>query len=118
MQAGSPQLKWESDSGSSFTISDADDEEAIDGSGTRLTLHIKDDAMQYLESSKLEELVQRYSEFIEFPLQLWKSTTEYEKVRKKNDVDCLSHCNFLFNNSFFLLNSQNYRYQMWRQMQT
>jgi len=80
MQAGSPQLKWESDSGSSFTISDANDEEAIDGSGTRLTLHIKDDAMHYLESSKLEELVQRYSEFIEFPLQLWKSNTEYEKV--------------------------------------
>ncbi len=80
MQAGSPQLRWESDSGSSFTISDADDADAIEGSGTRLILHIKDDAMQYLESSKLEELMQRYSEFIEFPLKLWKESTEYEKV--------------------------------------
>lgn len=80
MQAGSPQLKWESDSGSSFTISDAEDEDPIEGSGTRLILHIKDDAMQYLESGKLEELLQRYSEFIEFPLSLFKEETTYEKV--------------------------------------
>ncbi len=80
MQAGSPQLRWESDSGSSFSISDASDAEPIDGSGTRLILHIKDDAMQYLESSKLEELLNRYSEFIEFPISLYKETTDYEKV--------------------------------------
>jgi len=80
MQAGSPQLKWESDSGSSFTISDGSDADPIEGSGTRLILHVKEDAMEYLESSKLEELLQRYSEFIEFPLSLWKESTEYEKV--------------------------------------
>ena len=80
MQAGSPQLRWESDSGSSFTISDASDAEPIDGSGTRLILHMKDDAMQYLEASKLEELLQRYSEFIEFPISLYKESTEYEQV--------------------------------------
>lgn len=81
MQAGSPQLRWESDSGSSFTIADAsDDAEPIEGSGTRLVLHMKDDAMQYLESSKLEELLQRYSEFIEFPISLYKESTDYEKV--------------------------------------
>ena len=80
MQAGSPQLRWESDSGNSFTISDAEDADPIEGSGTRLILHVKDDAMHYLEPSKLEQLLQRYSEFIEFPLSLWKDSTEYEKV--------------------------------------
>lgn len=80
MQAGSSQLRWESDSGNSYTISDATDADPIDGSGTRLILHVKDDAMKYLESSKLEELLQRYSEFIEFPLSLWKESTDYEKV--------------------------------------
>jgi heat shock protein beta len=80
MQAGSPQLRWESDSGSKFTISDASDAEPIEGSGTRLILHMKDDAMQYLESSKLEELLQRYSEFIEFPISIFKEETTYEKV--------------------------------------
>lgn len=80
MQAGSSQLRWESDSGNSYTISDATDADPIEGSGTRLILHVKDDAMKYLESSKLEELLQRYSEFIEFPLSLWKESTDYEKV--------------------------------------
>jgi len=80
MQEGSKQLRWISDSGSSFTISEADDVEPIEGSGTRLILHMKDDALQYLESSKIEELLQRYSEFIEFPISLYKETTEYEKV--------------------------------------
>ena len=80
MQAGSSQLRWESDSGSKFTISDASDAEPIEGSGTRLILHMKDEAMQYLESSKLEELLQRYSEFIEFPISLYKETTDYEQV--------------------------------------
>jgi len=80
MQEGSKQLRWVSDSGSSFTISDADDADPIEGSGTRLILHLKDDALQYLEASKVEELLQRYSEFIEFPISLWKETTDYEKV--------------------------------------
>lgn len=80
MQEGSKQFRWISDSGSSFTISEADDVEPIEGSGTRLILHMKDDALQYLESSKIEELLQRYSEFIEFPISLYKETTEYEKV--------------------------------------
>mmetsp|Transcript_16068 Transcript_16068/g.22886 ORF Transcript_16068/g.22886 Transcript_16068/m.22886 type:complete len:744 (+) Transcript_16068:152-2383(+) len=79
MQPGSKQLKWVSDSGSSFSISD-DSSDPIEGSGTRLVLHLKDDALQYLESSKLDQLLQRYSEFIEFPISLWKETTDYEKV--------------------------------------
>lgn len=80
MQEGSKQIRWVSDSGSSFTISDADDADPIEVSGTRLILHLKDDALQYTESSKIEELLQRYSEFIEFPISLFKETTDYEKV--------------------------------------
>jgi heat shock protein beta len=80
MQEGSQQLRWESDSGSSFTISDATDADPIQDSGTRLILHLKDDALQYLDSSKLENLLQRYSEFIEFPINLFKESTTYEKV--------------------------------------
>lgn len=80
MQDGAEQLRWESDSGSSFSISNASDAEPINGSGTRLILHMKDDALQYLESSKLDSLLQRYSEFIEFPISLFKESTEYEKV--------------------------------------
>mmetsp|Transcript_1489 Transcript_1489/g.1432 ORF Transcript_1489/g.1432 Transcript_1489/m.1432 type:complete len:783 (-) Transcript_1489:87-2435(-) len=84
MQEGSPVYRWESDSCSSFTISEVEnpDEDLFDGasSGSRLILHLKDDAMQYAESSKLDELLNHYSEFIEYPISIYKETTEYEKV--------------------------------------
>lgn len=76
-----PQWKWESQAGSSFTIvEDTDSDDPIETSGTRLVLHLKEDAAEYLETSKVEELLQRYSEFIEFPIKIFKETTEYKKV--------------------------------------
>ena len=43
-------------------------------------MHLKDEAAEYLESAKIEELLQHYSEFIEFPISVWKETTTYEQV--------------------------------------
>jgi len=79
MQPGSPQLRWQSDAGSSFTIT-PDTSDDIQSSGTRIVLHLKEDASEYLESTKIEALLQRYSEFIEFPISVWKENTEYKKV--------------------------------------
>jgi molecular chaperone HtpG len=79
MQEGSKQLRWVSSADSSYTIEE-DDSEPIEGSGTRLILHLKDEASEYLQSSKIEELLNRYSEFIEFPISVWKSKTEYKRV--------------------------------------
>lgn len=79
MQDGSPQLRWSSNASSSYTISE-DDGEPIEGSGTRLVLHLKDDALEYLEPTKLEGLLQQYSEFVEFPISVWKEKTEYKQV--------------------------------------
>lgn len=79
MQEGSKQLRWSSTADSSYTIEE-DDSDPIEGSGTRLILHLKEDAAEYLQSSKIEELLNRYSEFIEFPISVWKSKTEYKKV--------------------------------------
>lgn len=80
MQPNSPQLKWTSNADSSYTIAEDDSGEEIEGSGTRLILHLKDDAADYLESSKIDDLLKRYSEFIEFPINVWKETTEYKQV--------------------------------------
>ena len=81
MQPNSPQLKWESAAGQEFTIADDDaSDDPIATSGTRIVLHLKDDSLQYMETSKIEELLKRYSEFIEFPINVWKETTEYKKV--------------------------------------
>jgi len=81
MQEGSKQYKWTSEADSSYTIEeDTEGEPFEDGSGTRLILHLKDEAEQYLETATLEELLQRYSEFIEFPISIWKETTDYKQV--------------------------------------
>lgn len=79
MQDGSKQYRWISEAGNSYTIEE-DTSEPIEGSGTRIIMHLKDDAEEYLESSKIEDLLQRYSEFIEFPISVWKETTEYKQV--------------------------------------
>jgi len=79
MQPGSPQLRWTSQASSSFTISD-DDTDPFESSGSRLILHLKEDAADYLEMAKIEELLKRYSEFIEFPINVWKESTEYKQV--------------------------------------
>ena len=80
MQDGSKAYKWESEADSSYTIEDASDDDIDGPSGTKLVLTMKDDANEYLDYSKIETLLQRYSEFIEFPISVWKETTEYKQV--------------------------------------
>jgi heat shock protein beta len=80
MQDSSKAYRWESEADSSYTIVDASPDEIMGESGSKLILHLKDDADAYLEASKIEELLQRYSEFIEFPISVWKETTEYKQV--------------------------------------
>jgi len=81
MQPDSQALRWESKAGSSFSISELSDEEAgIESSGSRLVLHLKEDAGEYADFAKIEDLLNRYSEFVEFPISLWKEKTEYKKV--------------------------------------
>merc|ERR1712149_63302 len=49
------------------------------GRGTRVTLHLKEDAHDYLSEDKLKETAKKYSQFIQFPI--------YVKVKKEVDVD-------------------------------
>eukprot|EP00953_Heterococcus_sp_UTEX-ZZ885_P020909 11702-Heterococcus_DN1.PRE.3 len=63
----------------SYTIKE-DDSEPIEGSGTRLILHIKDDGEEYLDDFKIKELCQKYSEFVSFPIEVWSEKTKYEQI--------------------------------------
>jgi HSP90 family molecular chaperone len=38
--------------------------------GTRITLHLKEDAWEYADEKKLAALIKQYSEFIAFPIKL------------------------------------------------
>lgn len=64
------QLRWEaaSESLGEYTIS-KDDSEPIQGSGTRIILKLKDESDQYLDDVALKALIEKYSEFIAFPIE-------------------------------------------------
>lgn len=49
------------------------------GRGTRVTLHLKDDAIEYVEQDKIKNLVKKYSEFIQYPIKLFLS----KEIRKQ-----------------------------------
>ena len=50
------------------------------GRGTRVTLHLKDDAAEYLEQDKIKNLVKKYSEFINYPIKVYCSKEVKEQV--------------------------------------
>ena len=50
------------------------------GRGTRVTLHLKDDAMEFVEQDKIKNLVKKYSEFINYPIRLYLSRDEKVQV--------------------------------------
>lgn len=65
------QYIWESDS-SSFSIAE-DPRGSTLKRGTEITLHIKDEAVAFLEPDTLKKLVHKYSQFISFDIFLWES---------------------------------------------
>merc|ERR1712029_424418 len=65
---------WESDA-ASFSIAE-DPRGSTLKRGTQISLYLKEEARDFLEQHTLEELVKKYSQFINFNIYLWKSKTE------------------------------------------
>ena len=57
-------FRWESDMSGSYTISDG----ARDFPGTSITLHLRDDQLDYLDFWRVSDLVKQYSDFIAYPI--------------------------------------------------
>nr|WP_199899169.1 molecular chaperone HtpG [Sneathiella glossodoripedis] len=62
--------KWTSDGAGSYTISEASRE----GRGTTITLHLKEDASEYLEAHRIRSVIRTYADHIALPVIL--SSTE------------------------------------------
>jgi heat shock protein beta len=75
---------WESNS-TEFTVKQAGVEDRLDGSddlrrGSVVTLHLKEEARDFLKQDTLKDLIKKYSQFINFPIYLWTSKTVTEEV--------------------------------------
>merc|ERR1719281_1623159 len=89
------QYIWESDA-SSFTIVEDPRGDTL-GRGTQVSLFLKEEAYDYLEQDTVKTLVKKYSQFINFNIFMWSSTTETveepieeeeaEEAEKKEDEE-------------------------------
>jgi heat shock protein beta len=80
------QYIWESTADSSFTVA-KDPRGNTLGRGTEITMFLKDDAHEFMKQERLEEMIQKYSEFITFPISLYKKTEEVVEVEDEDDEE-------------------------------
>lgn len=80
------QYIWESTADSSFIVS-KDPRGNTLGRGSEITLFLKDDAHEFMKQERLEELIQKYSEFITFPIHLYKKSEEVVEVEGGGEED-------------------------------
>ncbi len=59
-------IQWNSDAGGGYTLSSVERAER----GTEITLHIKDDASEFLNAHRLRAVVKKYSDHITFPIMM------------------------------------------------
>jgi heat shock protein beta len=80
------QTVWESTADSSFSVAPDPRGDTL-GRGTEITMFLKDDAVEFTRQDTLEELIRRYSEFITFPIKLYKKTTEVVEIEYEEEEE-------------------------------
>ena len=73
---------WSSDGSGSFTVAPAE----TAARGTSIVLHLRDDALEFLEDWKIESVVRAYSDHIAHPIKLW---VEAETTRQINTANAI-----------------------------
>ena len=84
------QYIWESDS-ESYSIAEDPRGNTL-GRGTTVTLVLKEEAYDYLEQDSVRDLIRKYSQFINFNIYLWASSTktvdeQVDEVEKAKEIE-------------------------------
>lgn len=79
------QYVWESEAGGHFTIRRDVDGEPI-GRGTKIILDMREDQLEYLEQQRLEDLVKKHSQFIQYEINLFTTKEKEKEVDEDEDV--------------------------------
>ena len=77
---------WESTADNTFSVAEDPRGNTL-GRGTEITLFLKDDASEFLDQSRLETLIKRYSEFVTFPIFLRKWSMEEQEIEFDDDEE-------------------------------
>ena len=73
-QADAPAHVWTSEGAGTYTLAPAPEHTSR---GTKIVLHLKDDAAEFAEKHRVEDILKKYSAFVSFPIKL-----EGEQVNK------------------------------------
>jgi molecular chaperone HtpG len=85
IEPGAEAVRWESTGDGVYTVAAADRTTR----GTRITLHLKEDAADFARSWKVRSIVRKFSSFVPFPIQLGDeklNTVQAIWVRPKSEI--------------------------------
>merc|ERR1712038_1501822 len=79
------QYVWTSSAGGTFDI--VKDTNQDMKRGTEITLHMREDAHDYIDEKRIKDLVKKHSEFIGFPISLFTTKEEEKEVDASDDEE-------------------------------